>query len=192
VGVSGPIRSVAWDPLYEQSIRIDFATEGAVGHYLTCNIAYRRSVLEVLGGFRADLFAHAHAEDRDLAARAKELGDIGYAPGMAVSHEPRRIALKDVVRQARWARDDLVLYALNPQLTTGYTLPLRLEMISTAGRRWLRNARHDNSSPSVKRLLRATTLATVAMAVTAWTVLCTPPLRVLRSRHSSRARSRTG
>lgn len=180
VGVTGPIRSVAWDPLYEQSIEA-----AGAGHYWTCNIAYRRDVLEAIGGFRADVFVHAHAEDRDLAIRALENGEIGFAPGMEVSHTPRRIVMRDVARQASWARDDLILYALHPQLATDFTLPIRLALVVGAGRAWLTYASASNAAPSVNRLLRAVTLSAVGATATAWAVLRTPHARVLRSKHGA-------
>jgi GT2 family glycosyltransferase len=180
VGVTGPIRSVAWDPLYEQSIEA-----AGAGHHWTCNIAYRRSVLEKIGWFRADVFAHAHAEDRDLAIRAMECGDIGFAPGMEVSHTPRRLALCDVARQARWARDDLTLYALHPQLTTDFALPVKLALVVAAGRTWLSYTMPRNSKGSIKRFLRAIILSVVGTTATGWAVLRTPHARVLRSKHGA-------
>jgi glycosyltransferase involved in cell wall biosynthesis len=187
VGVTGPIRSVPWDPLYEKSIQSRSAQAAAGGHYWTCNIAYRRAVLERLHGFRDDLFAHAHAEDRDLAGRAQELGSIGFAPGMAVSHTPRPFAVRDVARRAAWARDDIVLYALHPEFSANFTLPVRLALVLDAGRKWLRYARRGDLRSSLVRLPRALVLSTVDVTATALALLRTPPMRVLRERHESRA-----
>lgn len=189
VGVTGPIHSIAWDPLYEQSIEAD-----SPGHYWTCNIAYRREVFESIGGFRADVFSFAHAEDRDIALRAIAIGQIGFAPGMEVSHTPRLITLRDVARQARWARDDLTLYALHPELTADFALRPKLALIVGAGRRWLnyglRSQPGARSQPrlSVTRLARALALSGVAAIATAWTVMRTPSARVLRSRHAPTGR----
>lgn len=180
VGVTGPIRSVAWDYLYEQSIEAD-----AEGHQWTCNIGYRRSILLTLRGFRAEAFAYAHAEDRDLAIRAMAVGPIGFADAMEVRHTPRRISVRDVVRQARWARDDLTLYALHPHLTTDFALPVRLALIVGAGRTWLVRPTRQRSERSAKRLFRGVALGLVASAATAWTVVRTPSARVLRARHTS-------
>jgi glycosyltransferase involved in cell wall biosynthesis len=180
VGVTGPIRSVAWDPLYEQSIEAD-----AAGHQWTCNIGYRRSVLVALRGFRAEAFTYAHAEDRDLAIRAMDVGAIGFADAMEVAHTPRRMSLRTVVRQARWASDDLTLYALHPHLTNDFTLPVRLALVVGAGRRWLSAATHQRSERSATRLLRGAGLGIVASVATAWTVLRTPSARVLRSKHAT-------
>jgi GT2 family glycosyltransferase len=183
VGVTGPIRSVAWDPLYEQSIRAD-----SPGHYWTCNVAYRRHIFESIGGFRADVFPFAHAEDRDVAIRAMAIGEIGFAPGMEVSHTPRLITLRDVARQARWARDDLTLYALHPQLTADFTLRPKLALVVGAGRSWLRYGFRSRPSLSIRRLGRALVLSGVAVAATGWTVLRTPSARVLLAQHAPTSR----
>ena len=180
VAVTGSIRSAVWDPLYEQSVE---AAEP--GHQWTCNIAYRRDVFARLGGFRADVFTNAHAEDRDLAIRALETGEIGFSGDMEVRHTPRRIGLRDVARQARWARDDLVLYALHPELTNDFALPVKLALVVGAGRPWLRHAFMPSSATSLKRLPRAFTLTLIATTATAWAVLRTPPASVLRSRHAA-------
>ena len=182
VGVAGPIRSTSWDPLYEQSLEAPIA-----GHYWTCNIAYRRSVFEAIGGFRADIFTYAHAEDRDLAVRALSVGELGFAEGMEVSHTPRRFGLRDVARQSRWVRDDLALYALHPQLTTSFTLPVRLALVSGAARRWLACCLPGDTPPSLTRTRRALLFAIVSMATTAWTVVRTPSARVLRKRGNPHA-----
>jgi glycosyltransferase involved in cell wall biosynthesis len=182
IGVSGPIESVDWDALYQHSIRTGAADEATGGNFWTCNIGYRRATLEAIGGFRADVFRHAHAEDRDLAIRAMELGQIGFAPGMAVSHTPRPVGLRSVIRQASWARDDVALYALHPQLTADFGLPVRLALVKQAGTRWVRRARQSDSGLSVKRWVRAVTLSAVAAAVAAWAVFLTPPLRLQQSR----------
>jgi GT2 family glycosyltransferase len=170
VAVTGPIRSVPWDPLYEQSLE---ALEA--GHCWTCNIAYRRSVFEHVGGFRPALFVHAHAEDRDLALRAMQHGAIGFTPAMRVAHTPRPFRIRDAVRQARWARDDLALYALYPQLTFGFTLPARLALVVGSARAWLERGLDRRGPPlTARRLLRTLVLAGISSACTAWTVIRPP------------------
>ena len=109
VGVTGPIRSVAWDPLYEQSIEAD-----AAGHQWTCNIGYRRSsVLVALRGFVL----------RRLPMLTPRIGISDSRDGrrhhrvrrrMEVAHTPRPISLRAVVRQARWASDDLTSVRASP------------------------------------------------------------------------------
>lgn len=54
--------------------------------YRTCNIAYRRSVLEALGGFDASFRWYA---DNILGIRAAQQGDIAWVPRAIVLHPPR-------------------------------------------------------------------------------------------------------
>jgi glycosyltransferase involved in cell wall biosynthesis len=54
--------------------------------YRTCNIAYRRAVLERLGGFDQNMRWYA---DNILGLRALQLGSIGFAPDAVVDHPPR-------------------------------------------------------------------------------------------------------
>ena len=54
--------------------------------YRTCNIAYRRSILERLDGFDASLRWYA---DNIFGLRARRLGSISFAPGAVVHHPPR-------------------------------------------------------------------------------------------------------
>jgi glycosyltransferase involved in cell wall biosynthesis len=57
------------------------------GRYQTCNIAYRRAILERLGGFDEG-FRSPYGEDADLAWRAKELGArSSFEPAAIVHHE---------------------------------------------------------------------------------------------------------
>ncbi|HEY1832662.1 MAG TPA: glycosyltransferase family A protein [Acidimicrobiales bacterium] len=62
-----------------------------IGHnysYSTCNIAYRRSVLEQTGGFDAFVFSHVNGEDTDLGLRAMALGAREtYVPDALVLHD---------------------------------------------------------------------------------------------------------
>jgi len=176
VAVTGPITSVAWDPLYEQSIVAD-----GPGHHWTANIAYRASVLARIGGFRPDLFRHAHAEDRDLAVRALAIGQIGFSPSMVVDHAPRAIRLRDVARQARWADDDLVLYALHAELTSEFSLPPKLALVAHAGTMWIRGARQGGSAPQWRRWPRALVFCAVSVLSTARVVARSPGRRALRA-----------
>jgi GT2 family glycosyltransferase len=104
VAVEGPVGSPPFDPLYEHSLEND-----APGAYFTCNIAYRRRVLERLGGFLED-FPDPHCEDLDLAFRATRLGAIGFAPGMAITHFPRPLPLRAWIGRARLTRSEALLF----------------------------------------------------------------------------------
>ena len=60
--------------------------------YRTCNIAYRRAVLEQLGGFDDTMRWYA---DNILGMHARRLGSIGFAPDAIVHHPPRRREWRD-------------------------------------------------------------------------------------------------
>lgn len=59
------------------------------GTYPTCNMAYRRAVLEATGGFRSSFAGpRTSGEDTELAWRAKEAGfRTAFAPDALVHHE---------------------------------------------------------------------------------------------------------
>lgn len=57
------------------------------GHYATCNVAYRRHVLEGVGGFD-EAFARPYGEDADLAWRAIDAGaTTTFVAGAVVEHD---------------------------------------------------------------------------------------------------------
>jgi glycosyltransferase involved in cell wall biosynthesis len=174
VGVEGPVSSPDWDPLFEHSVRVD-----GPGHYVTANIAYRRDALVSIGGFDEQVFRFAHAEDRDLAARSLELGGIGFADKMVVAHAPRALTMRHVVRRARWARDDIMLFTLHPEMTSGWRLPVRLALVWNATSQWIELlAQGDRRSP--RRWRRALAATAVSSIVATWTVLRTPSNGALR------------
>jgi GT2 family glycosyltransferase len=104
VGVEGVVTSRSWDPLYEMSVSTD-----APGTYLTCNIAFRGSILDALGGFDAENFP-LHCEDVDLALRALALGPIGFAPRMRVVHHPRPLSFGQAIRRGRLLVNEIALF----------------------------------------------------------------------------------
>jgi glycosyltransferase involved in cell wall biosynthesis len=104
VGVDGPIESLPYDPLYE--ISLESSRPGA--HY-TANVAYRRSVLERVGGFRPELFPVAHCEDLDLGFRAEALGEIGFCESMLITHVPHSMTIGQRIRRGRMAASEVVL-----------------------------------------------------------------------------------
>lgn len=57
------------------------------GRYLTCNIAYRREILERVNGFDEG-FGSPINEDQDLGLRAAHEGTIGFSREMRVIHPP--------------------------------------------------------------------------------------------------------
>ena len=51
---------------------------------MTCNMAYKKSILDCLGGFDETF---VNSEDRDLALRAMKIGKIQFNPEMLVYHQ---------------------------------------------------------------------------------------------------------
>jgi GT2 family glycosyltransferase len=89
---------------FSRTIHVEFER----GYYETCNIAYRRDLLERLGGFDEG-FRHPYGEDTELAWRAKNDGArSAFAPEALVYHEISpsdwRVAWREVRR-----REGLVL-----------------------------------------------------------------------------------
>lgn len=107
VAVEGETDSPPFDPLFSHSVT------GGAGSWLTCNIAYRAAVLRSLGGF-CEAYPYPHAEDLDLAYRARQLGGIGFQPNMKVSHPPRPISLVDSIRKGRFMASDVELMYRHP------------------------------------------------------------------------------
>ncbi|HYM09313.1 MAG TPA: glycosyltransferase family 2 protein, partial [Bryobacterales bacterium] len=71
------------------------------GVYLTCNMLYRRDTLAAVGGFD-ERFPFAAYEDCDLAARVREHGAIAWAPEAIVTHPPRPITWRRILREMRY------------------------------------------------------------------------------------------
>ena len=91
------------------------------GFYATCNMGYRRSLLEKLGGFDEAFGTVAGrpmwGEDTDLALRAIEDGALAtFASPALVHHAVSPSSWPDYMRE-RWRRESLVLLARrHPQL----------------------------------------------------------------------------
>lgn len=82
----------------------------------TCNMGYRRSVLEELGGFD-EAFDHPAGEDADLGLRAVEHGArLGFAGAAVVEHDVRPADLRAELRDAwRW-QGNVAAVAKHPSL----------------------------------------------------------------------------
>jgi GT2 family glycosyltransferase len=105
VGVEGRVDTPPYDPLYGLSL-----ANAAPGAYWTCNIAFRRAVLEQLGGFD-EAFPYPHCEDLDLAFRALAHGPIGFAEDMRIVHHPRAMTLRQLVARGRITVSEQRLFA---------------------------------------------------------------------------------
>jgi len=85
---------------------------------ITANVAYRREVLNKVGGFDTELRA---CEDLDLSIRAQMGGyKIAYAPSAVVYHK-HRLGLKDLFRQQY--RNGIGLARLNRKYPKDFKLP---------------------------------------------------------------------
>ncbi|MGO9959537.1 MAG: glycosyltransferase family 2 protein [Solirubrobacteraceae bacterium] len=108
--VEGRTVTRPFDRLYEYSVSSDTARTG-----LTCNVAYRRSVLERERGFDEG-FGFAHCEDFDLFTRARAVGDVVFCERMRVEHQPRAITPVAFARRGGWLASERRLYAKHPEL----------------------------------------------------------------------------
>src|SRR4051794_3808259 len=90
------------------------------GTYQTCNIAYRRQVLEQVGGFSED-FRHAYAEDADLGWSARESGaHIAFEPAALVYHDVWRWSFRKYVGHGRALEDVVLLAKRHPAIRDTY------------------------------------------------------------------------
>ena len=112
VGVEGPTTSPSYDPLYFHS-----AHASTPGSFLTCNVGYRRTAIEAVGGF-SELFAFAR-EDLDLGFRIARLGPCGYVQDMAVLHPPMPATLAAEIQRGRHIVNDVRLFRRHPQRYPG-------------------------------------------------------------------------
>lgn len=86
------------------------------GKYLTCNIFYRRTVLEQLNGFDPRFYDRRRKihfrEDTDLAFRALKLGyEIRFDPQVLAFHPPLPASFLSPVKDARRYMHDPYLFA---------------------------------------------------------------------------------
>ena len=127
------------------------------GFYATCNMAYRRDVLERAGGFD-ERFLRPFGEDTDLAWRAIEAGArTAFVQEAVVHHEVWPSSWPDHVRD-RARREGIVLAArLHPQIRRRFWRP-----------RW-----YQGSHP---RALLAAGGVVVAAAAPGWARLAAPAL----------------
>lgn len=93
------------------------------GWYQTCNIAYRRDLLERLGGFDEE-FPDAAGEDTDLAWRARDAGArISFVPEALVFHDVRPSRFLVSLRDTRRWRSAVLAVKKHPSLRTRFHRP---------------------------------------------------------------------
>jgi glycosyltransferase involved in cell wall biosynthesis len=101
--------------------------DGHSGHFSTCNVVYRRNVLEAVRGFDEDGFRYrrhgrgtprcVNGEDTDLAWRAIEAGfRPGVAAGAVVRHEVFPSSWRAYLRNVRRLEGLVLLIKKHPQL----------------------------------------------------------------------------
>jgi glycosyltransferase involved in cell wall biosynthesis len=99
--------------------------DGTSGHYSTCNVVYRREVLDAVAGFDAEGFRQpgrgasrcVNGEDADLAWRAIETGfRPTVAPGALVHHEVFPSHWLTYVRNIPRRQGIVLLFKKHPQL----------------------------------------------------------------------------
>lgn len=106
-GIEGKILRDEKIPLFHH------ATENLTGdNYQTCNIAYKKDVLEELGGFDEGYFFFR--EDTDMAFRVLERGEIVFEPSAVVYHPPRKMDVLSVLRELFLLRGEVRLYKKFP------------------------------------------------------------------------------
>jgi GT2 family glycosyltransferase len=167
VGVEGPIASLPYDRVHELSLE-----SPGPGAYFTANVAYRRAVLEAIGGFDPT-FPYPHCEDLDLAFRAQEHGEIGFAPDMRMGHVPRAASMREMVRRGRYSASEMHLLHRHPdRYGRAARLPGPVFATSNAARYWLGQMRAEGPG-LLRRPGRALRLAAVAVGYVATTAATT-------------------
>ena len=77
------------------------------GQFMTCNMAYKKRLLESVGGFDERFDYH---EDRDLGLRASRLGRIYFNPKMVVCHRKKTLNPVQFVRTGERIKNRVLLY----------------------------------------------------------------------------------
>ena len=105
VGVEGKTYYVSEE--YKPT-RSDGVTENKKGgEFMTCNIAYKKNILEKIRGFDERF---VYFDDRDLAMRAQKFGRICFDPEMIVYHQKITLKPAQFVQQSKRIRDRVLLY----------------------------------------------------------------------------------
>ena len=105
VGVEGRTHYVAED--YKPSYSDHAIKNEKPGQFMTCNMAYKKSVIKSIGGFDERYTYHS---DRDLALRAMKHGRIHFNPDMIVYHQKRTLKPMQLVKIGKRIRNRVLLY----------------------------------------------------------------------------------
>jgi glycosyltransferase involved in cell wall biosynthesis len=105
VGVEGKVYYVSKD--YKPTFSDHVCKNEHGGNFMTGNIAYRKSIIESVGGFDERYDYH---EDRDLALRILKRGKIPFNPNMIVYVQQQTFTPKDVIRSATHVKNRVYLF----------------------------------------------------------------------------------
>jgi len=83
------------------------------GAYQSCNIAYKKKVLEKIGGFD-EKFTLPHCDDVDLALRVLKFGSIYFSPKAVVVHPPRPTTFKQELGRIKHIASEFYLFLKHP------------------------------------------------------------------------------
>jgi GT2 family glycosyltransferase len=101
--------------------------------FSTCNIGYRRTVLEALGGFDAEGFAFPNGEDTDLGLRAVKGGFTDtYAPDALVWHDVGPSEFRAHWRRIRRLEGIVTLVSRHPEARQNMNATLFLRSVHKA------------------------------------------------------------
>ena len=105
IGAEGKTYYISKD--YKPTRSDDVVQNKIGGLFNTCNIAYKKSVLESIGGFDERFTFH---EDRDMALRALEYGTIHFNENMIVYHQKKVVKPKQFVKKGKIIQNRVLLY----------------------------------------------------------------------------------
>lgn len=85
----------------------DHICESKCGKFMTGNIAYKRSIVENVGGFDE---RYSYHEDRDLALRILRSGKIRFNPNMIVYVQQQTLTPEEIIKQAHIIKNRVHLF----------------------------------------------------------------------------------
>lgn len=86
------------------------------GRFSTCNVGYRRAVLDSLGGFDSEHFRYPNGEDTDLALRARKAGYTDtFAEDALVWHDVHPSDFRAHLRRVKRLDGVVALVARHPE-----------------------------------------------------------------------------
>jgi GT2 family glycosyltransferase len=105
IGIEGKTYYVSKE--YRPTRSDDVVENRTGGLFMTCNIAYKKTVLDHIGGFDESFTFY---EDRDLALRALKHGKILFNPQMIVYHQKKTFKPKQFLQHRKIIRNRVLLY----------------------------------------------------------------------------------